>query len=107
MSMTTISTWIYAVKEVYSSFYCFQNIGRCTYSHKVGWLIFRKEWNHFFKNMVHFLVGLTNSKTANSIAVKVHIGNPLGMLYSDIIKDRSLIDSKKKLIRINRILKAV
>ena len=39
MSMTSVSAWIYTVKEIHAAVYCFQNICRSTNAHQVSWFV--------------------------------------------------------------------
>ena len=107
MSMASVSRRIYAVEEINTSLYAFQNIGRGAHAHKVGWLVHREIRYHLIQNVVHFLMGLANCQTADRITVQIHLSDPLGMLDTDIFKYSSLIDSKKHLLFIDRIRKGI
>ena len=53
--------------------------------------------------MIHLLVSLSDRQSADGVAVEIQFGDILRMLNTDIIEDRSLIDSEKKLMRVYRI----
>ena len=53
--------------------------------------------------MIHLLMCLSDCQSADSVAVEIQLGDILRVLNTDIIKDRSLIDSEKKLMRIDRV----
>ena len=107
MSMTTIPAWINAIEEIHTPVYRFQNIRRCSYSHQIGWFVLRKMWNGHIQNVIHFLMTFTNSQTAHSITVQIHLADTFCMVDTDIIKNRTLINTKEHLILIDRILQTV
>ena len=105
--MTSVSAWIYTVKEIHSTIYCFQNICRSTNAHQVSWFIFRKMRNCHIQNMIHLFMALTNGKSANRISIQIHLTDTFCMIDTDIIKNSTLIDTKKHLIFINGIFQTV
>ena len=107
MSMTSVSGGIYAVKKVHAAFHCLQNICRCTDSHQIGRFVHGQVGNCLFQNMIHFLMGLTDCKTADRITVQIQVCNPFGMLYSDIRVNCTLVNAEQKLLLIDRIVQAV
>ena len=92
--MASVSRRIYAVEEINTSLYAFQNIGRGAHAHKVGWLVHREIRYHLIQNVIHFLVGLAHCQTADRITIQIHFSDPLGMLDTDIFIDSTLIDTE-------------
>ena len=107
MSVTSVSARIYTVKEIHTTVYSLQNICRRTNTHQVSWFVFRKMRNCHIQNVIHLLMTLANRKSANRISVQVHLTDTLCMIDTDIIKNSTLIDTKKHLIFIDGIFQAV
>ena len=63
--------------------------------------------NHLIQNPVHLLMTLSNCKTTNRITVQIHLCNRLCMFNTDIFINRTLVDTKKKLILVDGIRQAV
>ena len=107
MSMTTVTAWIYAVKEINSTFNTFQNIGRCSHTHQVSRFILRKIGDYRIQDPVHLFMGFSNCQTADSIAIQIHFRDRFGMLNTDIFINSTLVDSKQKLFFVNGIRQTV
>ena len=101
------TAWIYAVKKVNSTLYTFQNICRCTNSHQVCWFIYRKIRHCLIQNMIHFLMGFSDRKSSDCISIQIKFGDSFCMVDSDIRINCSLVNTKKQLVFVDCILKAV
>ena len=107
MSMAAVTAWIYAVKEINTTFNTFQNICRCSHTHQVSRFILRKIWNYRIQDSVHLFMGFSNCQTANRIAIQIHFRDCFGMLNTDIFINSTLVDSKQKLFFVNGIRQTV
>ena len=107
MSVSSVSGRINAIKEIHAALNSLQYIGGSSNSHQIGRFLFREERYNLLDNMIHLLMGLTDCQATDSIAVQIQFTDPFSMFDADIIKNRTLIDSKQKLMRIDRILQTV
>ena len=57
--------------------------------------------------MIHLLVALAYSKSTNGITIQVHLSDTFGMLNTDILINRPLIDTKKQLVLIDGIFQTI
>ena len=60
--------------------------------------------HNLVQNPIHIFVTLSDSQSADRIARKVQLRNPLRVLYPHISKDSSLIDTEKQLPPVQRSL---
>ena len=107
ITVTRISGRHYAVKEVNTHVYCLKNVLRSTNTHKISGLIYRHERLYRVNDSVHFLSLFTYCKTADSISVEIHFCDLMHMLDSEILVCATLVDSKKHLLLVDCIGKAV
>ena len=107
MSMAAVTAWIYAVKEVNTTFNTFQDICRCSHTHQVSRFILRKIGDYRIQDPVHLFMGFSNCQTADSIAIQIHFRDRFGMLNTDIFINSTLVDSKQKLFFVNGIRQTV
>ena len=107
MSVTAVSGRINAVKEIHATVDGLQNIQRCADAHQIDRLLLRKIRNDLIQNMIHLLMCLTDCKSADCVAIQIHLPDLLCVLNTDIRINRTLIDSEQQLMRVHRILKAV
>ncbi len=92
--MTPVSAWIHAVKKVDAALHAFQNICGGSYAHQVSRLVLWQIGNRLLQNIIHLFVRLSDRQPANCIAVQIHLGDPLCMIYPNICIDRALINTK-------------
>ena len=63
--------------------------------------------NYLIQDPVHLLMALTNCQATNRITIQIHLCDRLCMLNTDILINSTLVDTKKKLILVDGIRKAV
>ena len=105
--MSSVTAWIYAVKEIHTSVYRFQNIRRRSDSHQISRFGNRKTRNYCIQDPVHLFMCLTNCESADCVSIQIHLCNLLCMLNTDIFIDTPLIDSEKHLMFVDRIIKRI
>ena len=105
--MSCITAWHNAIKEVYATIYCLNNILGSTYAHKVAWLINRHVRLDNLDNVIHNISRLANRKTAYCVAVTLDLTDSFHILYTEIIVGAALIYTEEKLIFVNRSLKGI
>ena len=94
MAVAAVSGRVYTVKEINAPVYCLQNVGRRSHAHKINRLFFRQMWNRHIQDMVHFLMGLSYRKSADGIAVQIHLPDRLCVLDTDLVNDAALVNTK-------------
>ena len=107
MTVPAVPCRVNAVEEVHSPLHSFQNVCRRAHSHQICRLILRQVRNRLLNDMVHLLMTLPHRQPAQRITVTLHLGNLLCVADSDIIEYRTLIDTEKKLVLIDRVFQAV
>ena len=107
MTVAAVAGRINTVKEVNAALHSLQNIGRRSDSHEIGRLVHRKIRHGLIQHMVHLLMCLADRKSADRIAVQIHLGNPLCMVDPDVRVDGSLVDAEQHLVTVHGILQTV
>ena len=105
--MTRVSGRHYAVEEVNSAVYAFDNVLRCSHSHEVSRLVLRHIRLYGFDYAIHFLGFFTYSKSAYSVSVGVKLAYLLHVADSEVGVCASLIDSEQHLVRVDSVFKSV
>ena len=107
-SVTCISAWHYAIKEVHASVNSLDYVCRRANAHKISRLILWHKRFDLFDNVIHYLSRLTHRQTANSKARTVfHFSYALHMLDTQILISTALIDTKQHLMLVYSLLKSV
>ena len=98
VAVTSVPARVYAVEEVHAPVHGLQNIGRCADTHQVNRFLQRKIGHNLVQNPVHFLVRLSHSQTAYSVAVQIKLRDLLSILDTDILINTALVDAEKHLM---------
>ena len=105
--MAAVSCRQDAVKEIHAAFYRLQNIFRCTNAHQVSRLLLRQIRHNLIQNTIHFRMGFPYRKTADGIAIQLHLGNPFCMLDTDILEGCPLVNAEQHLLGVDGILQLI
>ena len=105
--MSSVTAWIYTVKEVYSTVNRLQNVCRCADSHQIRRFVLRQMRYNRIQNPVHLFMCFSDRKSADRITIQIKLCNLLCMADTDIFIDATLVNSKKHLLLIDRIRKTV
>lgn len=73
MTITGISRWHHAVKHIDTATYAFNQIFWFADAHQVTRFICRNLWAYMLRDAVHIFLRLTDSQTADSVAIKTDV----------------------------------
>ena len=107
MAVASIPGRVHTVKEIDAPVYRFQDVCRCADAHKISRLVLRQVRNDCIQNPIHFLMALANCQTSDRIAIEVHFADFLRVFDTDILVNRTLIDTKQELFPVDRIRQCI
>ena len=107
MPVPAVPAGIDAVKEINSPFHCLEYVRRSPHSHQINRLLCRKMGNHRLNNPVHLFMGFSHRQSPDCVTGKIEFCNLFCVLNPYVFIYRSLIDSKKELAAVDRIVQPV
>lgn len=107
MTMTAISCRVNTVEEIDAAVHRLKDVRRGSDAHQVSRFLFREMRNHRIEDTVHLLVTLTDRKSADRVAVAVHLRDRIRMRDPDILEGSALIDAEQKLFLIDGIRQGI